>query len=662
MDNLNDEISKEFREGLFVVRRTGAFWSGVSPDLCIEQTLMAGLKGSTGLTRGRSLTEQSRLVWVLSRPAIAALDTAVKEMTGVQYRTSDQHLSMKHVLPSTMNQNEKDINTMKQFCKSRYLLDLSAMTKIDSSLKNIATGLVAPETVTIGDVEVLGSNIVTDMVGKSVTTYTFKRTKQAIPLPANQPKSKANDVEIDSGLLFQRILTACLKSPHDMKDAFAYELAHYPMSLFNDFGFMRDSQKHELGSLLHSTYLLCDVQPDFHSWEFVVDGGLLLHKIPWKKGVTYNDITEDYVQYVQRIGDHMHIVFDGYLESNTKDHTHKRRNPLQGFKIDFTPDMITDCSKEIFLSNPENKQNFIDLLGANLSVAGFDVHFCDNDADTTIVTKSFDLLDKNNVCVIADDTDVFILLLSLAKDNSLNHSLYLRQDASKRFIDITTICRCIPEESKSTLILNHAMSGCDTTSSFFGQGKTKLLKKKVLEESPDVCKVFYSSSSYVDEIIAAGEEIILKLYGGKCSNLNDLRYQKYQEYLCKSGRTLKDVDPRRLPPTSLSAANHSLRTYHQVQEWLGKNLDPLKYGWEEYGGKLTPKTMDRDIAPQNVIKILKCGCKTNCGSNKCSCRRAMLECSDYCCCSEEKCENHKRCIEDVNDEANEDIVEDVDFV
>ena len=84
----------------------------------------------------------------------------------------------------------------------------------------------------------------------------------------------------------------------------------------------------------------------------------------------------------------------------------------------------------------------------------------------------------------------------------------------------------------------------------------------MLEESPDVCKVIYSSSSYVDEIIAAGEEIILKLYGGKCSNLNDLQ-------------------------------------------------------------------------------ILKCGCKTNCGSNKCSCRRAMLECSDYCCCSEEKCENHK---------------------
>ena len=39
---LDEEISLEFRKGYFVVRRTDNFWSGVSPDLCIEQTLMAG--------------------------------------------------------------------------------------------------------------------------------------------------------------------------------------------------------------------------------------------------------------------------------------------------------------------------------------------------------------------------------------------------------------------------------------------------------------------------------------------------------------------------------------------------------------------------------------------------------------------------------------------
>ena len=67
--------------------------------------------------------------------------------------------------------------------------------------------------------------------------------------------------------------------------------------------------------------------------------------------------------------------------------------------------------------------------------------------------------------------------------------------------------------------------------------------------------------------------------------------------------------------------------------------------------------LDRNIAPQNIIKILKCGCKTNCGTNRCSCRRVMLTCG----CSEENYENYKVSIEDVIDKENEkDIVEDKD--
>ena len=67
---LDEEISLEFRKGYFVARRTDNFWLVVSPDLCVEQTLMAGLKGATGLRRGRSLTEHNLLIWVLSRPAV----------------------------------------------------------------------------------------------------------------------------------------------------------------------------------------------------------------------------------------------------------------------------------------------------------------------------------------------------------------------------------------------------------------------------------------------------------------------------------------------------------------------------------------------------------------------------------------------------------------
>ena len=56
---LNRTVHEEFKKGQFAVRRTSIFWSGVSPDLCIKQTPMASLKGSTGLTRGKILLDIS---------------------------------------------------------------------------------------------------------------------------------------------------------------------------------------------------------------------------------------------------------------------------------------------------------------------------------------------------------------------------------------------------------------------------------------------------------------------------------------------------------------------------------------------------------------------------------------------------------------------------
>ena len=211
MTLLNEDYINEFKKGLFVVRRNNTFWSGVSPDLCIEQTLMAGLKGATGLTRDRSLDEQNRLVWVLFRPAIVSIDAKMKEMTGVQFSTSEQHLSMKHIHASTISRNSNDINVMKTFCKSRYLLDIDAMPKFESSLKNIATGLVAPQNVTITDVYDLGCNVISEMAGKSPCSYSFKKSMQATQIPSKQEKT---------------ILSTYSSSPENLKNAFSFELAH----------------------------------------------------------------------------------------------------------------------------------------------------------------------------------------------------------------------------------------------------------------------------------------------------------------------------------------------------------------------------------------------------------------------------------------------------
>ena len=49
------------------------------------------------------------------------------------------------------------------------------------------------------------------------------------------------------------------------------------------------------------------------------------------------------------MGEHMHIIFDRYLESNTKDHMHEKRNKsTKSFRIEFSQDMGVDCSRDFF--------------------------------------------------------------------------------------------------------------------------------------------------------------------------------------------------------------------------------------------------------------------------------------------------------------------------
>ena len=70
-----------------------------------------------------------------------------------------------------------------------------------------------------------------------------------------------------------------------------------------------------------------DVEVPTGESQFVLDGGSLLHRIPWQRGTTYNDICRQYTNYVTRKYGCAIIVFDGYEESmSTKNSTQARRS------------------------------------------------------------------------------------------------------------------------------------------------------------------------------------------------------------------------------------------------------------------------------------------------------------------------------------------------
>ena len=53
-------LYQKFDDGYHSVRRSKRYWSGIWTDLAIEQMLMGLLKGRSGLTRGRGMTDSVR--------------------------------------------------------------------------------------------------------------------------------------------------------------------------------------------------------------------------------------------------------------------------------------------------------------------------------------------------------------------------------------------------------------------------------------------------------------------------------------------------------------------------------------------------------------------------------------------------------------------------
>ena len=370
--------------------------------------------------------------------------------------------------------------------------------------------------------------------------------------------------------------------------------------------------------------------------KYVLDGGALLHKVLWLKNETYDVILERCYQFVNHRYPGAIIVLDGYENQlSTKDIAHQRRSRIAGKEVSFTTDMVLTTKKEEFLSNKVNKSRFLHFLAKYMQERGFVVVQAQEDADVPIVQTAIESSISSITVVIGDDTDLLVLLLCHAMQERYN--IFFKNEPKKgkhgRVWDINLIQNSLGPDCCRRLLFAHAILGCDTTSRLNGLGKGLSLRK--LESDTDFQKaadVFLEKNSTYEEIRAAGEIAMVLLYGGaKECDLNIHRFNTFQR---KVANATTFVHPKDLPPTSNAAKYHSFRVYLQVQIWLGvnysKHLSPENWGWTVRDRVLYPITTDLPPAPDNILKVVKCGCKGDCASMRCTCRKNGIECSSAC--------------------------------
>lgn len=121
------------------------------------------------------------------------------------------------------------------------------------------------------------------------------------------------------------------------------------------------------------------------------------------------------------------------------------------------------------------------------------------------------------------------------------------------------------------------------------------------------------------------------------------------------------VHPRTIPPSKGGTIKHSERVYLTVQDWIGKSLDPVQWGWELVDGRYQPVYTDLPPGPQSLLGNIRCCCSTsNCSGNKCTCQKFGLQCSALCKeCKGVTCKNRMTSEDETNPIHEEDLGEQV---
>ena len=119
-------------------------------------------------------------------------------------------------------------------------------------------------------------------------------------------------MQVDPQLLFQRLIVACNRSD-DLQGLFRYELCSYPAALFDSSLTLRQPQKPVLADAIWAKLSSNATSGPEGDVQHVLDGGALLHRIPWPRGsATYQDIRGLYCSHVTKKYGNAIVVFDGY--------------------------------------------------------------------------------------------------------------------------------------------------------------------------------------------------------------------------------------------------------------------------------------------------------------------------------------------------------------
>ena len=693
LEETHPETYQQLTKGMFVVRRSANNnFNAVATDQALEQTVNKEGKSKGGVI-GLTLREGALTRWLQTRHVSAEYAEAFETLCHSKSETVKHHEQEK----ARIAKDEEDV------CKiihaaSRFHNPFDIET-VPTELVNIATGQVASPEVrksltSFRDVskkkhhDFVTKRLVEESKSKSfwavesrTKTITFANMRKSITSKTSLPQT------LDSEVLFRRLLGVSQQREVSLERVLEHELAAVPPALFNDDGTIRKGTKSDLAKKLEATTEDVYSLPSGISTGYIIDGMALLQTLNEKSFSTFDDLGRQIIQKIQEILQSslgvkaIAIVFDRYDDPNSVKQSERIRRG-----DDFQTTHVIKGSQKV-----PNYRKFMKSSGNKASLAAFVCHFVESEcsqvladdqsvtlaggfperetvkivtedttslctrlfstqeeADTRMILHAIDFASRyERIIIHSDDTDVLVLVLHYINKDMLGSCVYMhaghttRYINRERYIPIVTISREIGHAMCESLPAAHALTGCDTTSSFAKVGKRTVYNKLVgySKQNPSALATF--SQNDADGDVERATQFILHVYGSKevdCTSMDQLRYLM---------ATTTDVPAAHLPPTQDAFKQHTMRARYQTSIWCQAHVPcptlghPVGNGWKNDGGYLKPVMFLNEAAPTEVRDVTHLYCVDhNCKENRnCHCRQAGLPCTELCSCQGDECRN-----------------------
>lgn len=602
-------VFEAFKNGNFVVQKSAHVFSTMALDQAHEQMneLIKGDGGVIGITDNPS----ALIKWITAGPEVARI---IEDFESTPVSKGTHHHDQEFSVQTQFTKHVKAMVEVFEELGNPFIEDSKDLIVLDTK-EVLSDGAVE----SVRTVETIGqsqyekyiderlkqqSAPVSNIIAKNNLCLFKKTSTTKQSRTSHELRSLKSNCE-----LFSRMYISCQSRNGDMNEFFRHENQAAPPSL-SDMGGLRHCTKSDLIGCVES--LIVAPQNDAPDVDAkVLDGSVVVNMLPPKACATFGEYAEKaFIPYLLKLlqnSKRMDVVWDRYLDESLKSSTRQKRG--SGCRIIVKGSTPTPKNWQSFLRVDENKKELYDFLsdcissldtpGKELyctkdihvhaskdSVIGTDIAPCNHEeADTRLILHALHCSKQGyrKILIRTVDTDVVVLAIALFHALSIDE-LWIAFGVKKhyRYIAVHTIANRLGREKAKGLPFFHAVTGCDTTSSFSSIGKKTAWD--TWTAFPEITETFVSLSSMPvsisTEILDRLQRFVVLLYDRTCqyTQVNETR-----KMLFAKGRQLD-----RIPPTEAALREHVKRSAYQAGFCWGQALvaqqqlpSPGAWGWEK---------------------------------------------------------------------------------